>query len=71
MKLNVEDVNCDKMIDRPVYSDWVCVTGATERMLNTQLYDVIACPKACLHFYYILKSVYFFFTRRVYFKVVV
>ncbi len=24
MKLNVEDVNCDKMIDRPVYSEGAC-----------------------------------------------
>ncbi len=67
----MEDVNCDKMIERPVYSDCVHVTGATKHMLNTQLYNVIVCPKACIHFYYILKSVYFFFTKRVYFKVVV
>ncbi len=49
------------MIDRPVYSDRVRVTGATE----TQLCDVIVCPKACLLCYYILKSVYFSLTRRV------
>ncbi len=34
MKLNVEDVNCVKMIDRPVYSDRVRVTGATERSVK-------------------------------------
>ncbi len=30
MKWNVEDVNSDKMIDRPVYSDRLSVTDATE-----------------------------------------
>ncbi len=30
MKWNVKDVNSDKMIDRPVYSDRLRVTDATE-----------------------------------------
>jgi len=27
--------------------------------------DVIVCPKACLLFCYTLKTIYFFFTKRV------
>ncbi len=53
------------MIDRPVFSDRVRVSGATERLLKTQIYDVIVCPKARLLFCYTLKGVYFFFTERV------
>ncbi len=46
----------EKMIDRPVYSEWsfkyviVC-------------YDMILYPKVCLLFYYTLKRVHFFFKR--------
>ncbi len=47
MKLNVKDVNCDKMIDRPVYSDRVRVTMRRNGPLKTQFYDVIVG-----HFYY-------------------
>ncbi len=37
MKGNVEDVNCDKMIDRPVYSDSVRVTDTTERSFKDEV----------------------------------
>ncbi len=53
----MEDVNCDKVIDRPIYSDGVCVTLRQSGPLKTQLYDVIVCPKACLLFYYIHSKV--------------
>ncbi len=33
----MEDVNCDKMIDRPGYSDRVRVSGATERSVKGPL----------------------------------
>ncbi len=36
----MEDVNCDKVIDRPIYSDRVCVTLRQSGPLKTQLYDV-------------------------------
>ncbi len=63
--LTLMDVNCDKMIDRPVYSDNVRESMQQSGPLNTLLCDVIVCPKTCLLFYYSLKSVYFFFTKRV------
>ncbi len=47
------------MIDRSVYSDRVRVSMRQSGPLKTQLCDVIVCPKACLLFYYTLKSVYF------------
>ncbi len=34
MKLNVEDVNCDKMIDRPDYSDRVLVNHKCDRAVR-------------------------------------
>ncbi len=43
----MEDVNCDKMIDRPGNSDRVLVTMRQSGPLKTQLCDVIVCPKAC------------------------
>uniref|UniRef100_A0A8C1AY79 cAMP-dependent protein kinase type II-alpha regulatory subunit n=2 Tax=Cyprinus carpio TaxID=7962 RepID=A0A8C1AY79_CYPCA len=60
-----EDVNCDKMTDRPVYSDGLRVIMRQSGPLKTQLYDIIVCPKACLVFYYTLKSAYCVFTKRV------
>ncbi len=33
-EMNVEDVKCDKMIDRSVYSDRLRVTDATERSVK-------------------------------------
>ncbi len=40
MKWNVEDVNSDKMIDRPIYSDRVRVTMPQSGPLKKQLCDV-------------------------------
>ncbi len=37
----MEDVNSDQMIDRPVYSDRVCVTIQQSGPVKTQLCDVI------------------------------
>ncbi len=57
----MEDVNSDKMIDSLQWQA-ACNRYATA-LLKTQLCDVIVCSKACLLFYYTLKSVYFFFTK--------
>ncbi len=43
--LTLMDVNCDKMIDRSVYSDNVCESMQQSGPLNTLLCDVIVCPK--------------------------
>ncbi len=40
------------MIDRQASLQW-----QNAHPLNTQLYDMIVCPKACLLFYYTLKRV--------------
>ncbi len=49
----------------------VCVTMRQSGLLKTQSCDVIVCPKACLSFYYTLKSVIFLHQKSRYFKCVV
>ncbi len=64
IKWNVEDVNCGKMIERPVYRQGA-YNYVTERSVKDATVWCDVCPKACLLFYNTLKSVYFFFTKRV------
>ncbi len=64
MKWNVEDVNSDEMIDRPVYSDRLRVTGATERFVKDAVVwrDSMSqsLPTLLLH----TQNCVFFFTKK-------
>ncbi len=60
MKWNVEDVNSDKMIDRPVYSDRVRVTDAVvwRDSMSQSLPTLLLHTQRCVLFLH-QKSTYF------------
>ncbi len=60
MKWNVEDVNRDKMIDRPVYSDRVRVTDAVvwRDSMSQSLPTLLLHTQRCVLFLH-QKSTYF------------
>ncbi len=58
-------INSDKMIDRPVYSNRVHVTDVTDLSIKGTVVWRNGMSQNLHLFYYTLKSVYFFLTKRV------
>ncbi len=68
----MEDVNSDKMIDRPVYSNRVHVTDVTDLSVKDAVVWRDGMSQNLHLFYYRLKSVYFFLNQKsTYFKGIV